>query len=366
MNPSPHLFRQGVHHLYALVAFVDNSSWGKAPVTWARPRIRGRSTWLTVGTTRGHHYADRCLQLYRGGRHGRRGSAGTAGCRRDRRGQGRFRARRRAGAGRAPGRRRERRLRRLAALGGRAARRPPSRPEEVVAAADLVLLTVPDDALPDLVTGLAATGAACGASCSRTPAGGTALAVLDPATARRRAAAGAAPGDDVHRPRRRPAAGSPALLRRHRARGAAAGRRGPGHRDGRRAGLDRRGRPRRSTTRPWPAAPTTGHARRRVHGPAARGRRRATRAGCSARCSARRSTTRCGSAIAGLTGPVARGDAGTVARARRRTDRCAPEAGRAYVALARLTADRALAAGLLKPDAGRAPARTRWPATDWT
>lgn len=51
----------------------------------------------------------------------------------------------------------------------------------------------------------------------------------------------------------------------------------------------------------------------------------------------------------GLTGPVARGDAGTVADHVAELGRVAPEAQRAYVALARLTADRALAAGMLKP-----------------
>jgi predicted short-subunit dehydrogenase-like oxidoreductase (DUF2520 family) len=55
---------------------------------------------------------------------------------------------------------------------------------------------------------------------------------------------------------------------------------------------------------------------------------------------------------AGLTGPVARGDADTVA-AHVNALEAAPSASRAavaaYVAMARLTADRALAAGLLKP-----------------
>jgi predicted short-subunit dehydrogenase-like oxidoreductase (DUF2520 family) len=55
---------------------------------------------------------------------------------------------------------------------------------------------------------------------------------------------------------------------------------------------------------------------------------------------------------AGLTGPVARGDADTVA-AHVRAIEATPSASRAavaaYVAMARLTADRALAAGLLKP-----------------
>jgi predicted short-subunit dehydrogenase-like oxidoreductase (DUF2520 family) len=50
-----------------------------------------------------------------------------------------------------------------------------------------------------------------------------------------------------------------------------------------------------------------------------------------------------------LTGPVARGDADTVASHLRALRRVAPETVPAYVALARLTADRALAAGSLAP-----------------
>lgn len=55
-----------------------------------------------------------------------------------------------------------------------------------------------------------------------------------------------------------------------------------------------------------------------------------------------------------LTGPVARGDAGTVSAHVRELARVDPEARTAYVALARVTADRALAAGLLKADAAEA------------
>jgi predicted short-subunit dehydrogenase-like oxidoreductase (DUF2520 family) len=51
---------------------------------------------------------------------------------------------------------------------------------------------------------------------------------------------------------------------------------------------------------------------------------------------------------AALTGPVARGDAGTVATHVAELRRNAPEVLAAYVAMARLTADRALAAGLLR------------------
>ena len=53
---------------------------------------------------------------------------------------------------------------------------------------------------------------------------------------------------------------------------------------------------------------------------------------------------------AGLTGPVARGDAETLREHLRVLARTAPEITAAYVAMARLTADRALAAGLLAPD----------------
>ncbi|MFZ5850976.1 MAG: Rossmann-like and DUF2520 domain-containing protein, partial [Actinomycetota bacterium] len=54
---------------------------------------------------------------------------------------------------------------------------------------------------------------------------------------------------------------------------------------------------------------------------------------------------------AALTGPVARGDAGTVAAHLDALAGAYPEAVPAYVALARLTADRALAAGRLAPTA---------------
>jgi predicted short-subunit dehydrogenase-like oxidoreductase (DUF2520 family) len=52
---------------------------------------------------------------------------------------------------------------------------------------------------------------------------------------------------------------------------------------------------------------------------------------------------------AALTGPIARGDAGTVARHVAVLGRVAPESVAAYVAMARRTADRAIAAGRLRP-----------------
>lgn len=57
---------------------------------------------------------------------------------------------------------------------------------------------------------------------------------------------------------------------------------------------------------------------------------------------------------ASLTGPVARGDAGTVAAHVKEIGAVSAETQAAYVALARLTADRALAAGLLRPEAAEA------------
>ncbi len=56
---------------------------------------------------------------------------------------------------------------------------------------------------------------------------------------------------------------------------------------------------------------------------------------------------------AGLTGPVARADAETVADHIEVLADTSPEALRAYLALARLTADRALAAGILAPPAAQ-------------
>ena len=52
----------------------------------------------------------------------------------------------------------------------------------------------------------------------------------------------------------------------------------------------------------------------------------------------------------GLTGPVARGDDGTVAAHIKAIEKADPRAKNAYVALARLTADRAMAAGLLRTE----------------
>jgi predicted short-subunit dehydrogenase-like oxidoreductase (DUF2520 family) len=58
-----------------------------------------------------------------------------------------------------------------------------SRPPEVVASADLILMTVPDDVLPGLVAGLAATGAAVEGRLIAHASGRHGLGVLDPVAA---------------------------------------------------------------------------------------------------------------------------------------------------------------------------------------
>ena len=118
-----------------------------------------------------------------------------------------------------------------------------AQPPEVLAAADLVLLTVPDDALPGLVAGLAATGAPVDGPAARAHQRPARHRRAGPGHPARRAAAGAAPGDDVHRAPGRPGPAGRDLLRGDRAGPAPAGRRGAGDRDGRRAGVHRRRRP---------------------------------------------------------------------------------------------------------------------------
>ena len=76
---------------------------------------------------------------------------------------------------------------------------------------------------------------------------------------------------------------------------------------------------------------------------------RAPRAGARRRCCAPRWRTRCAHGDAALTGPVARGDAGTIAKHLAALRATAPDSVPAYLALARRTADRAIASGRLRP-----------------
>ncbi|GII63689.1 hypothetical protein Skr01_37740 [Sphaerisporangium krabiense] len=224
-----------------------------------------------------------------------------------------------------------------------------SRPDDVIRDAELVLLTVPDDVLPGLVSGLAATGADLRGKMLVHTSGAYGLGVLDPATA-----AGAVPfalhpvmtftgrDDDLRRVEGcsfgvtapetlRPVA--EALV------------------------IEMGGEPVwiPDEDRPLYHAALAGAANHMVTliaesqellrkiGVEHPGRMLGPLLGA-----ALDNALRLG--LSGLTGPVVRGDAGTV---RKHVDAlivAAPEAADAYIALARLTADRALAAGLLKPE----------------
>jgi predicted short-subunit dehydrogenase-like oxidoreductase (DUF2520 family) len=226
-------------------------------------------------------------------------------------------------------------------------------PADVIAAADLVLLTVPDDALPGLIAGLAATGAAVAGRLLAHTSGRYGAGVLEPATR-----LGALPlalhpvmtftgrSDDIQRmhgicfgitapDQLRPVAealviemgGEPVFI--------AEENRGLYH-----AAL----------------ASAANHLVTLVTESCdllqAAGAADPARMLSPLLFAALDNALRLGDA--GLTGPVARGDAGTVAGHLETLRDAAPEALAVYVALARLTADRALAAGLLTaPDAAR-------------
>jgi predicted short-subunit dehydrogenase-like oxidoreductase (DUF2520 family) len=225
----------------------------------------------------------------------------------------------------------------------------PCQPDEVVAAAQLILLTVPDDVLPSLVRGLAATGVDLRGKMLVHVSGAHGLSVLDPA-----ADVGALPfalhpvmtftgrDDDLNKltgisygvtapDALRPVA--EALV------------------------IEMGGEPVwiADADRPLYHAALAGAANHMVTliaessalleriGVEHPGRMLGPLLGA-----ALDNVLRLG--IAGLTGPVVRGDAGTVRKHVDALILAAPEAADAYVALARLTADRALAAGLLKPE----------------
>ncbi|MFI6298410.1 Rossmann-like and DUF2520 domain-containing protein [Nonomuraea sp. NPDC050790] len=224
-----------------------------------------------------------------------------------------------------------------------------SSPEDVVAAGELILFTVPDDALPGLVGGLAATGADLRGKLIAHASGAYGLSVLDPA-----ARAGALPlalhpvmtftgrDDDLSR-----LTGisygvtSPDLLRPI----------------AEALVIEMGGEPVwiADADRPLYHAALAGAANHMVTliaessellgriGVEHPGRMLGPLLGA-----ALDNVLRLG--IAGLTGPVVRGDAGTVRKHVDALILAAPEAADAYIALARLTADRALAAGLLKPE----------------
>ena len=90
------------------------------------------------------------------------------------------------------------------------------KPTAVSRACDLLLLTVPDDMLANVVTMLAASGAIRPGQHVVHTSGKHGLAVLAPAADVGARGARDAPGDDLHRHRRRPRPAARLRLRRHR------------------------------------------------------------------------------------------------------------------------------------------------------
>ncbi|MFC5723735.1 Rossmann-like and DUF2520 domain-containing protein [Streptomyces gamaensis] len=222
-------------------------------------------------------------------------------------------------------------------------------PAEVLARAELVLLTVPDDVLPDLVSGLAETGAVRPGQILVHTSGRHGIAVLDPA---RRA--GALPLA-LH-----PAmtfTGTPVDVQR--LAGCSFGVTAP--EELRLAAealvIEMGGEPEwvEESARPLYHAALAIGANHLVT-LVAQAMELLRMAGVEH--PARQLGPLLGAALdnalrsgdAALTGPVARGDAGTVAAHIEQLRAHAPHAVASYVAMARTTADRALAHGLLKPE----------------
>jgi predicted short-subunit dehydrogenase-like oxidoreductase (DUF2520 family) len=226
-------------------------------------------------------------------------------------------------------------------------------PAQVMATADLVLLTVPDDALPDLVSGLVETGAVRPGQLLVHTSGRYGTSVLAPALR-----AGALPLA-LH-----PAmtfTGTPVDVQR--LAGCTFGVTAPG--ELRLAAealvIEMGGEPEwvEEDARPlYHAALAIGSNHLvtlvaqamdllRTAGVAEPGRMLGPLLGASLDNALR-------SGDAALTGPVARGDAGTVAAHLRELRAHAPETVPSYVAMARATADRALANGMLRPESAEA------------
>ncbi|MES4909481.1 MULTISPECIES: DUF2520 domain-containing protein [unclassified Streptomyces] len=222
-------------------------------------------------------------------------------------------------------------------------------PAEVLARAELVLLTVPDDALPDLVSGLAETGAVRPGQLLVHTSGRYGTSVLDPALR-----AGALPLA-LH-----PVmtfTGTPVDVQR--LAGCSFGVTAP--EELRMAAealvIEMGGEPEwiAEEARPlYHAALAIGSNHLVTLVAQAMDLLRAAGVGTPDRMlgpllgAALDNALRSGDAA--LTGPVARGDAGTVAAHVAELHHHAPQAVPGYLAMARTTADRALAAGLLKPE----------------
>ena len=146
-----------------------------------------------------------------------------------------------------------------------------AKPTAVAKAADLLLLTVPDDALDNVVKMLVASGAIRRGQYVVHTSGRHGLAVLAPGRRGRRPADCDAPGDDVHRHRPRPAQAGRLRLRRHGSIRRAGGRREAGARSARTRHLGARGAPNALSRGSCPWCEPPGDAGRGGDGAAPRG-----------------------------------------------------------------------------------------------
>ena len=239
-----------------------------------------------------------------------------------------------------------------ASSAGRAARLLPGVPllpaDEVVAAADLVVLAVPDDTLPGLVAGLADTGAWRAGQLAFHTSGAHGLGVLDPAAqlgvlplALHPAMTFTGAGEDAER-----LTGAPFGVTSR-----------PEHRPvAETLVLEMGGEPfpvAEADRALYHAALVTGANHLVTLVAEAADLLRAAGVGEPARVLAPLLTAALDNGLRrgdrGLTGPVSRGDADTVARHLRTLEERAPDSVAAYVAMAGRTGERALAAGRLKP-----------------
>ena len=227
---------------------------------------------------------------------------------------------------------------------------------EVVERAELVLLTVPDDALPELVAGPGRDRRLAAGPARRAHLRPVRLAGARAGGAARRDPARAAPGDDVHRHQPRPGPARRLLLRRHarpgrccRSRRRSSSRWAPSRWWSPR-------RPGRSTTRRSRTARTTWSrwSRRRSTCCAPAGVEQPDRVLGPLLSAALDNALRSGRRRAHRPGRPRRRRHGRRAPGRDRAPATRTVAGRPTAALARATADRALAAGRLRADAAAA------------
>ena len=227
---------------------------------------------------------------------------------------------------------------------------PTEKPSAVARACDLLLLTVPDDMLPNVVAMLAASGAIHEGQYVVHTSGRHGLGGARAGRRGRRPPGGAAPRADVHRHRRRPA---PAA----RAASTASPPATPSVPSPSSLVADLGGRPVWVPEEQASALPRGARPRRQPPGHA----RDARRWSCSPRPASTSPPTRCGRCSqaaldnaleqgdSALTGPIVRGDVETVRDHLAEVRRNAPDTLPSYVAMARATLDRVVTDGRVLP-----------------